>query len=136
MNPRNCCSSAIATGTPDPAPKSTVAKSSTCVRANVRTTFSATNTCAQHELREQPAARDRQHQDLAELRREHAPQREFANGAAELGVDGGGGAGRIDVAEYAQYQRAGVGLGDVATHEPDFERASGPCRDELRLYAP
>ncbi len=61
---------------------------------------------AQHELREQPAARHRQHEDLPELRREHAPQRELADGAAEFGVDGCGGTGGIDVVEYAQHQRA------------------------------
>ena len=63
-------------------------------------------TRAQDELGEQPAARHRQHEDLAELRREHAPQRELANGPAEFGVDGCGGTGRIDVVEYTQHQRA------------------------------
>jgi len=52
------------------------------------------------------------------LRREHAPQRELANGAAEFGVDGYGGAGRIDVVEYAEHERACVSLGDAAPDEP------------------
>ena len=49
-----------------------------------------TETREQHELRQQPAACNRHHEDLAQLRCKHAPQGELTDGAVEGDVDRGG----------------------------------------------
>ena len=89
----------------------------------------------QDEFREQRAAHRRQHEHLPEFAREHASQREFADRAAERGIDGTGRTARVDVAEHAEHDRARVGIDDAALHEPQFQHAArGRDRRDLRRF--